>query len=375
LTYKELCDPIESSRAASYSDNIMTTKSTSAKLRSIHTWWEKKSSEMFWLEVTDRLDLGVNLKAPQTNEHGADFWSYSLLKYVHQGDVVFHYNRTEQAIVARSIATGELWADKITWAARGAYARGAGIQPHTRPGWYVGLDNYEPLKTPLELELIRAFQKEIFKLKSELAIEAGSPLYFPFEMGDARPMRPMQGYLFKLPFFFTKLFEESLGEYTFKSMMISESKIEGIIGSEYRTADEETSVGERDPFSIDPAIVERGLRGHATTQNALAEFLKNQQVLPLSPGPDEPNYDIAWKYNDEVWIAEIKSVTESNEEKQLRLGLGQVLRYCHLLKAMRDVHGVLVIERAPTDLTWIDLCEAHNIQLVWPEVFPSKIKV
>src|SRR6185436_13700680 len=104
------------------------------------------------------------------------FWSYSLLKYVHEGDVVFHYKRVEQAIVARSIATGELWSDKITWAARGAYAREAKIQPHTRQGWYVGLENYELLKIPLGLELIRAFQKEIFKLKSEQTIEVGSPL-------------------------------------------------------------------------------------------------------------------------------------------------------------------------------------------------------
>jgi len=109
----------------------MTTTYNPAKPRPIHTWWEKKPSERFWLEVTGRSDIGMNLKAPQTNEHGDDFWSYSLLKYVHHGDVVFHYNRAEQAIGSRSIATGELWTDKITWAARGAYAREAGIQTHT----------------------------------------------------------------------------------------------------------------------------------------------------------------------------------------------------------------------------------------------------
>ena len=127
---------------------------------------------------------------------------------------------------------------------------------------------------------------------------------------------------------------------------------------------------------MDPAIVERGLRSHAATQNALADFLKNRQLLPLSPGPNEPSYDIAWKHNDEdIWIAEIKSVTNANEEKQLRLGLGQVLRYCQILKTKGNVHGALVIERAPSDLTWIDLCEAHNILLAWPDVFLSKIKV
>ena len=347
----------------------------SAKSSGIHAWWEKKPGEIFWLEVTGRLDIGVNLKAPQTNEHGADFWSYSLIKHVHQGDVIFHYDRNKQAIVARSIATGEFWTDNITWAARGTYAREAGIQPHTRPGWYVGLEDYRQLKTCLELGLIRAFQKEIFKLMRVLISEVGLPLYFPFEMGNARPMRPMQGYLFKLPFFFIKLFEELLEEYSFKKVMINDSKIEGVVGAEYRPADEETSVGERDPFSIDPAIVERGLRSHAATQNALADFLKARQLIPLSPGHNEPNYDIAWKLNAEIWIAEIKSITNANEEKQLRLGLGQVLRYCQILKTTGNVHGVLVIERAPSDPSWIDLCKAYNILLAWPEVFSSKINV
>src|SRR6185503_10040781 len=99
----------------------MTAKHIASKSRSIHTWWQEKPREIFWLEVTGRNDIGVNLKAPQTNEHGDDFWSYSLLKYIHQGDVVFHYNRNKQAIVSQSIATGELWTDNITWAARGVY--------------------------------------------------------------------------------------------------------------------------------------------------------------------------------------------------------------------------------------------------------------
>jgi hypothetical protein len=354
---------------------MMTTKYMSAKSSGIHAWWEKQPREIFWLEVTGRLDIGVNLKAPQANEHGADFWSYSLLKNVRQGNVIFHYDRNKQAIVARSIATGESWTDTITWAARGTYAREACIQPHTRPGWYVGLEDYTQLRTCLELEVIRAFQKEVSKLKRELIGEVGSPLYFPFEMGDARPMRPMQGYLFKLPTFFIKLFDEFLGAFAFEKVVINEGKNERMIGTEYRAAHEETSVAERDPFSIDPAIVERGLRSHAATQNALADFLKNRLLLPLSPRSDEPNYDIAWKNNEEIWIAEIKSITGTNEEKQLRLGLGQVLRYCQILKARGNTHGVLAIERAPSDQTWIDLCEAHNILLVWPEIFSSKIKL
>lgn len=349
-------------------------KCMSATIQKIHNWWTQKPAECFWLEVTGRADIGVNLKAPQTNEHGLKFWSYSLLKYVQEGDLIFHYDRNQQAIVARSTATGKLWTDSIIWAARGALAREAGIRPHTRPGWYVGLEDYQRLENPLELETIRVFQKELNTLMSELITEVGSPLYFPFEMGNNRPMRPMQGYLFKLPFFFVHLFGKSLGEETFEKHVVYERSIDTNFGADYRIADEETSVGERDPFSIDPTIVERGLHGHAATQNDLAEFLMNQQLIPLSPGPDEPNYDLAWKIDDEIWIAEIKSITNSNEEKQLRLGLGQILRYCQLLQPKGKVHGVLAIERAPSDITWIALCNDHNILLVWPEVFSENLK-
>ena len=351
----------------------MTTKYISSKPSGIHAWWQKKPSEIFWLEVTGRTDIGVNLKAPQTNEHSDEFWSYSLLKYIHESDVVFHYDRNQQAIVARSIATGKFWTDSIIWAARGALAREAGIRPHTRPGWYVGLEEHQRLENPLGLETIRIFQRELFTLKSQLAAEVGAPTYFPFEMGNNRPMRPMQGYLFKLPLFFVNLFSESLGENAFGKHLIYDRKFGESFGVDYRIADEETSVAACDPFSLDPAIVERGLHGHAATQNALAEFLINQQLTPLSPGPGEPSYDLAWKIDNEIWIAEIKSITNSNEEKQLRLGLGQVLRYCHILKTSENVHGVLVIERAPSDQTWIDLCEAHNILLIWPDAFSSKL--
>lgn len=100
----------------------------------LHRWWLGRSDELFWLEVTRRPDLGENLKAPQTNEHGHEFWSYALLKEVREGDVIFHYDGIAQAIVARSRAVGAYWEDELLWAARGASARAANVAPHPRPG-------------------------------------------------------------------------------------------------------------------------------------------------------------------------------------------------------------------------------------------------
>ena len=118
----------------------------------------------------------------------------------------------------------------------------------------------------------------------------------------------------------------------------------------------------------DPALIERGLRGHRVTQNALAEALTQVGLEPLSPASGDPDWDIAWHCEGRLYIAEVKSLTASNEERQLRLGLGQVLRYRQRATYARPV-AVLVTERKPKDESWLLLCEHLQVQLVWPETW------
>jgi hypothetical protein len=58
-----------------------------------------------------------------------------------------------------------------------------------------------------------------------------------------------------------------------------------------------------------------------------------------------------------LYVAEVKSLTLKNEEKQLRRGLGQVLLYWHVLGQAANVVPVLAAEREPTDASWPDLCD------------------
>jgi len=81
-------------------------------------------------------------------------------------------------------------------AARGTSARTAGIEPHGRPGWYVGLEAFERFERPVELEAIRTRTEAIASGLTALRQDVGDPLYFPFEVSSSRPIRPMQGYLF-----------------------------------------------------------------------------------------------------------------------------------------------------------------------------------
>jgi hypothetical protein len=75
-----------------------------------------------------------------------------------------------------------------------------------------------------------------------------------------------------------------------------------------------------------------------------------------------------WLGGDEIWVAEVKSLTRANEERQLRLGLGQVLIYRQRLQqAHPSVKAVLMVEWKPLDPDWHALCEGLEVQLLWPE--------
>jgi hypothetical protein len=145
------------------------------------------------------------------------------------------------------------------------------------------------------------------------------------------------------------------------------------LGVQYRTANESAASTTRDPFTIDPAVVDRGVRGHAATQNAVAEYLEGKGLSPRSPRPDEPQFDIAWTQDGEVFVGEIKSLTIKNEEQQLRLGLGQVLRYRNLLSGSGHVRAVLAVEREPTDGGWDTLCRDLDVLLVWPAALAHRL--
>jgi len=334
----------------------------------IHTWWESDDKERFWLEVTRRPDIGSNLKAPQNGENGLPHWSYSLITHLRPGDVVFHYDGNSQQIVAHSRVVGEHWNDEVLWAARGTSARSAGIEPHTRPGWYLGLEEFNRLARSVDLDTVRKNKAAIKALIDELQERFGSPLYFPFEVSD-RPMRPMQGYLFKLPQALVHLLGlDVASDFPLRAHeLVTGTKVE----ESYRRADEAASVAERDAFSIDPALVERGVRGHAKTQNQFADFLISLGHSPRSPSIGEPNFDIAWQSADRQYVAEVKSLTDQNEEKQMRLGLGQVLRYAYTMRQLNSC-PVLIVERRPRDTSWIELCSSLGVLLVWPDLLQGR---
>lgn len=329
------------------------------------------------MEATQRPDIGADLHAPQLGKEGKPYWGYSLVMEVQEGDVVFHYSTERKQIESWSVATGGRWEDDTVWAARGSASRG--IAPHRQPGFFCGLHGPFVLSDPLTLDELRE-QADVLAQAYEAVegVHRGN-LYKPFHI-RSDGVRAGQGYLFKLPAEVVAAFPKLGAAASDAAPAISEASpasqpappIE--VGRTYRPADEHAAISERDPFPVDPAVVERGVRSHAATQNTLAEHVKKRGFVPLSPAKDAPLYDLLWRDGDTVCVAEVKSLTARNEERQLRLGLGQILRYRQRLRAAGgDVRGYLVTEREPTGPGWESLCDELDVVLAWPGVLDERV--
>lgn len=129
-------------------------------------------------------------------------------------------------------------------------------------------------------------------------------------------------------------------------------------------------ISKAEPFEVDPDLVDRGIAAHHTTVTALANWVRAQGHTPLVPAPGDPLFDLAWLSGGVLNVAEVKSTTSANEESQLRLGLGQVLRYRQQLSAPgREVVAWLVPEREPSDPTWTQVCVGAGVHLSWPALW------
>lgn len=148
-------------------------------------------------------------------------------------------------------------------------------------------------------------------------------------------------------------------------------------GKAYRDADENPPEASKEaPLAKDPDSAGRGLAAHSKTQNKIAEILSAMGHVPRSPSQNEPEYDLAWKAAETLFVCEVKSITLVNEERQLRMAIGQVIRYRQKMAAAgyEPVMAVIAAECQPKDSTWDELCVHEGILLVWPDVAEGRFK-
>ena len=126
-------------------------------------------------------------------------------------------------------------------------------------------------------------------------------------------------------------------------------------------------------LAVDLSALDRGSQAHEDVLAALLTHLAPTPVHRI----DRPQVDAAWiDVHDPsmLHIAEVKSLTDTNQGQQLRLGIGQLLDYRQQLRRgpVADIAGVkahLITESRPADERWIELAQAVDLNLTWAPGF------
>ncbi len=122
------------------------------------------------------------------------------------------------------------------------------------------------------------------------------------------------------------------------------------------------------PRTIDPEVVGEARNRHNRTVRTIHELLRSRGKRPIKPvGWFGEQPDVVWREHPGYNIVEVKGITGLNEREQLRLGLGQVLRYRFISeKQGHPTQAWLVTDVPPADLLWTEICESLNVRLWWP---------
>ena len=178
----------------------------------LNSWWAGDRDQRYWMEITDREVLGVDLTAPQVNAAGRPEWSYTLVTETAPGDVVLHWLRRggTSALVGWSVVTGPLSTGSITWQAHGTRGRARG-KASTNPSWTMQCGGFNSLSRPVGLRDVSAAEGRLRRVREKLATQHGDPIYFPFSFYRPGEMRAAQAYLTKFPSELIGIFPELRG--------------------------------------------------------------------------------------------------------------------------------------------------------------------
>lgn len=128
-------------------------------------------------------------------------------------------------------------------------------------------------------------------------------------------------------------------------------------------------------LKVDLSSLDERTAAHERTVDALIKHLARRGTEAHTFARNSPRFDAGWAVGKDISVAEVKSLTGTSQDQQIRLGIGQVLDYAHQLRTRRgsgsSIRPVLVLEKKPADDRWSSLTQAVGIQLTWAPRFPG----
>lgn len=128
-------------------------------------------------------------------------------------------------------------------------------------------------------------------------------------------------------------------------------------------------------LSVDLTSLDEATARHTHVLRQLIDHLAPRPVFGLN----QPKLDAAWTDPDDprcLVVGEVKSLSNTNQDQQIRLGIGQVLDYTHQVQRQppdgyATARAVLILEQKPNDERWTALAASLPIALTWAPDFPG----
>lgn len=323
-------------------------------------WWDGLSHERYWCEVTDRSDVGSDLKAPQKNEAGRDYWSYSLIEHVVPGDIVFHYSTRQKVFAGASVAGGPMEERSIIWASHGTTGRAKNAVREERPGYWRPLYGYRPAKPDLPLSTIEEPAEATWLRSWVDARQGAEPLRLPFQFRKDG-LRAGQGYLFKMPADFVdrwtalrelaEALDERAEELSDRVSVDQSVPTDALRGFHPKS--------EADYTAVISATVQHRTRTHEKLLRVAGEWLKAHGVVIANPHPKDLEI-----ISPVPVIVEAKVVRQRDPLFAAREAVGQLHEYRYFIGPRNAALALLLDAEPPAAL--ISYMEDHlHVAVLW----------
>lgn len=331
-------------------------------------WWDQLTTEKYWVEITDRPDIGADLKCPQTKKGNQEYWSYSLIRAIWPGDIVFHYSTNERAFVGASVAGGPLEERAIVWVPHGTSGRASEEDPKPRPGWWLPLYGYSNASRRLTLMELQELDNQNWFLNwlegMEQQRKKGEIIAAPFQPYP-RKIRASQGYLTKMPAVFVERWsqlsdlvdsldreEEELVRLARVAPPSGAQAISLQNGTFKPKSDEEYSAFIRGGF-------QRRSRKHESLVKNAADFLRDQGASISNPHPIDLLMTSPLKI-----IFEAKLIGNRSAGFGIREAIGQLYEYRHFI-GPKDSTLCVLLDAEPPELFVTYVEEVIGFQIMW----------
>ncbi|MCP2264383.1 protein of unknown function (DUF3883) [Promicromonospora thailandica] len=170
----------------------------------INEWWANDPTQRYWMETIKRRDYGDAIRAPHRKQNGAAMPYYELVKFVQDGDVIFHWD-TDRPSGAPSAFVGWSIVDGAP------YETDSVVYSDASPtsGTEALLRDYTALDELLDYNEVNKRFGEVRAVRDALAGRFDGLLYFPFNIRKDGTLRAGQGnYLTKFPVELLAVFPE-----------------------------------------------------------------------------------------------------------------------------------------------------------------------